>query len=100
MSIYPATKKPEPKEKRNLVVPTAIVGALLLIVLIGWLYNKNFGPAPIPPATGVAKTNHDYINGLYDRTGGSYDKLTEDEKQKVNQVAGGRGQQAFQTIKN
>jgi len=48
----------------------------------------------------VAKTNHDYINGLYDRTHGDYNKLTDEEKGKVNQMTMGHGQIAFTTIKN
>lgn len=99
MAVYPGTKKPENKEKRNLVLPAAIVAGVLLLLFMGWLYQKNFGPAPVPPPTGVAKTNNDYINGLYDRTGGSWDKLTDEEKQKVNQMANGYGQIAFQNIK-
>ncbi len=100
MAIYPGAKKPEDKEKRNLVLPAAIVAGVLLLLFMGWLYQKNFGPAPVPPPTGVAKTNHDYINGLYDRTGGSWDKLTDEEKQKVNSMTGGHGQTAFSAIKN
>jgi len=99
VAVYPGTKKPENKEKRNLVLPAAIVAGVLLLLFMGWLYQKNFGPAPVPPPTGVAKTNNDYINGLYDRTGGSWDKLTDEEKQKVNQMANGYGQIAFQNIK-
>ena len=100
MAIYPGTKKPEPREKKNVAVPLIIVGAVLLLFLMGWLYQKSFGPAPIAPPTGVAKTNHDYIAGLYDRTGGDYGKLTDEEKQKVNQMTSGHGQSAFSGIKN
>ena len=99
MAIYPGTKKPEPQEKRNVALPLMIVAGVVLIILMGWLYQKNFGPAPIPAPTGVAKTNHDYIEGLYDRTHGDYAKLTDEEKQKVDQMASGHGQIAFQTIK-
>ena len=99
MAIYPGTKKPEDKEKRNVGLPLVIAAAVLLVILMGWLYQKNFGPAPVTAPTGVAKTNHDYIEGLYDRTGGNWDKLTDDEKQKVNQMASGYGQIAFTNIK-
>lgn len=99
MAIYPGTKKPEIKEKRSVALPLMIVAGVLLLIFMGWLYQKNFGPAPVPPVTGVAKTNHDYINGLYDRTNGDYSKLTDEEKQKVNTIAQGYGQTAFQTIK-
>lgn len=99
MAVYPGRNAKPEQEKPNLVLPAAIVAGILLIIFMGWLYKTNFGPAPIPPPTGVAKTNHDYIAGLYDRTGGSWDKLTDDEKQKVNQMASGYGQTAFQNIK-
>jgi len=100
MAIYPGAKKPEVKEKGNVTLPLVIAAGVLLLLLMGWLYQKNFGPAPVPPPTGVAKTNHDYINGLYDRTNGSWDKLTDEEKLKVNSLTQGHGQVAFTTIKN
>ena len=99
MAIYPGTQKPAGGEKRNVGLPLIIAAAVVLVILLGWLYQKNFGPPPIPPPTGVAKTNHDYINGLYDRTNGDYSKLTDEEKQKVNGIAQGYGQIAFQNIK-
>ena len=99
MAIYPGTKKPEQKEKKSVALPLMIVAGVLLLFFMYWLYQKNFGPAPVPPPTGVAKTNNDYINGLYDRTGGDYSKLTPDEVQKVNQMTSGHGQIAFQNIK-
>jgi len=99
MAIYPGTKKPEVKEKKNVAVPLIIVACVLMLVFMGWLYKKSFGPAPVAPPTGVAKTNHDYINGLYDHTNGDYSKLTDEEKQKVDQMTGGHGQVAFATIK-
>ena len=100
MAIYPATKKPEPKEKKNVAIPLIIVAGVLLLFLMSWLYQKSFGPTPVAPPTGVAKTNHDYISGLYDRTSGDYNKLTDDEKQKVDKMTSGHGQIAFSTIKN
>ncbi len=99
MAIYPDTKKPDLKEKRNVALPLMIAAGVVLIILMGWLYQKNFGPAPIPQATGVAKTNHDYIEGLYNRTNGDYSKVSAEEKQKIDAMTMGHGQVAFQTIK-
>ncbi len=100
MAISTPTKKPELKEKKNVAIPLIIVAGVLLLFLMGWLYQKSFGPPPVTPVTGVAKTNHDYIEGVYDRTHGDYSKLTDEEKQKVNQMAGGHGLSAFSGIKN
>jgi len=100
MAIYPGTKKPEAKEKKNVAMPLIIVGAVLLLFLMGWLYQKSFSPPPLPAPVGVVKTNHDYISGLYDRTHGDYSKLTDEEKQKVDGMTSGHGQIAFSTIKN
>ena len=100
MAIHPGTKKPEVKEKKNVAVPLIIVACVLMLVYMGWLFKKSFGPDPVPPPVGVAKTNHDYINGLYDRAHGDYSKLTDEEKGKVNQMTMGHGQIAFTTIKN
>ncbi len=100
MAIHPGTKKPEQKEKRNVGLPLIIVAGVLLLFFMGWLYQKSFSPPPILPPTGVAKTNHDYIEGLYDRTHGDYSKLTDEEIQKANQMTGGHSKAAFDGIKN
>ena len=99
MSVYPSKSTNSDQGSNKFILPAAIVAGVLLIVFMGWLYKTNFGPAPVPPPTGVAKTNHDYISGLYDRTNGDYSKLSDDEKQKVNQMANGYGQIAFSNIK-
>lgn len=100
MAISTPTKKPDLKEKKNVAIPLIIVAGVLLLFFMSWLYQKSFGPTPIAPITGESKTNHDYINGLYDRTHGDYGKLTDEEKQKTEKVTGGHGQIAFSTIKN
>jgi hypothetical protein len=84
---------------RNIGLPAIIIAVVVLLILMVWLYKKNFGPQPPPPLTGVARTNNEYINGLYDRTHGDYSKLTDDEKQKINQMTHGYGQIAFRNIK-
>jgi hypothetical protein len=96
MAVYPGN---DAGAKRNIGLPAIIIALVVLLILMVWLYEKNFGPQPPPPPTGVAKTNHDYINSLYDRTNGDYSKLTDDEKLKVNKMTMGHGQIAFENIK-
>ena len=99
MAVYP-NKNTSPQQGSNkLLLPAAILAGILLIALIGWLYQKNFGPPPTPPPSASEKANHDYIIGVYDRAGGDWSKVADEDKQKLDHMTGGYGQVAFTNSK-
>ena len=73
------------------------LGALILLgVWLFFLYRHSFSDAPASfTMTGIAQENADFIKSAYQRTGGKFDKLTDEEKNKLRRMAGVHAEDAF-----
>jgi len=72
-----------------------VVAAVLLSIWFVYLYNHYFGPAPTAPVTATEQKNSDYIHRIYKESGGDYSKLSDDDKAKMEKMAGGMAQTVF-----
>src|SRR5437016_5448782 len=75
-----------------------VAGAGGLGLFLGWLaYANFFAPPKAAPVSAEAKTNQSWIKQMAVKSGGDISKLSEEERAKLQTLAGGYGAMALKT---
>jgi hypothetical protein len=86
------TGKSLPAAGQKPVSPQAIaVAVVLLVLIVGWLAYRSFGPFT-PPKTFTVQDQKAWVAKLAAESGGDFTKLTPAERDKLNAISFGNGE--------
>ena len=93
------SKSQSPKAAPAPIVVVALV--VVLVLFVGWLAYAHLlaGPAA-QPLSAQAKSNNDRLRTLAKQSGGDISKLSEEDRNWVNNNAGGYGAMVLQKLAN
>jgi hypothetical protein len=75
-----------------------IIGAaVLLLLFVGWIAFKNLGPRPMGPTGPTEQSKTDWISQLAKQSGGDFNKLDPQTRQKLDIYTGGKGAELIKT---
>lgn len=93
-----------PKRYGAPTVQSRLIGLVVLVILGVWLFflYRHY-LSDTPPAiryTAQEKETADFIKQSYEKTGGQFNKLTEEEKIRFRRLAGIHAEEMFQSGRN